>query len=197
MDSAEQITPEAVLSKIERTVSKRWARLSRHDQEDLVGIVAEKYYRAWDSDGSPSGLQRWLVTTIDRAAVDVHRAAQVRPKAAELEPEGKDGQRRERPDDPLTLVIDAYRQSPSLMGAWEDMRQRLFAGLRSDEVQLFTRKCLHQERSKDIADDLGISTAAVDKRISRLKVVLRGRIARQPEIIEPVPRLHQHRPQVR
>lgn len=168
---------------------KAWPRDRR---EDLVGAVMLKYTTKWPQGSPPDGPGAWLRTVIRTTAIDKQRV--------EKTATGLDGDSDDAPhaaNDPLTVVINAFRQSPSLIAAWNDLERRVFGVLKPADRYLLEAKHLRNRSAQELASHLGITVAAVEKRLSRARQVVRESLEADPGLLEELragmPRLHQHR----
>lgn len=166
----------------------RRARLGPQDREDLLQDVLIKYLRTWGAAGRPDNLEAWLETTTQHALIDALRR------------ESRDADRRQPTspgEDAADALVAALREQvlqPSLMHIREQLIETILGLVGAEDAKLIRRRFLWNQRSADIARELGISTSALDQRVSRAKRRLADKVGERPDLIAelnaPHPRLY-------
>ncbi|WP_165357010.1 RNA polymerase sigma factor [Nocardioides zhouii] len=162
-------------------------RLSSEDRKDLLQEVLIRYVHAWSGEAQPNNVEAWLETTTARVITDRWRAEQRRPAVAEVE---------DHEGDPYDVVADfmevARSRQPSMPAVGDAVINQVFGLVPPADADLLQRRLVDDVEPSDLADELGISRAAVDQRISRAKARLRAALAAQPELLAELQAGHPH-----
>lgn len=161
--------------------------LTPEDREDLLQEVLVKYVRTWPGDSAPDNVEAWLETVTGRLITDGWRAAQRRPAVAEVDdPDG----------DPYDVVAElmemARSRQPSMPAVGDAVVDQVFGLLPSADADLLQRRLLDDADPADLADELGISRAAVDQRVSRAKARLKVALSARPNLLAELRAGHPH-----
>jgi RNA polymerase sigma factor (sigma-70 family) len=161
--------------------------LSLEDREDLLQEVLMKYVRTWSDDVAPDNVEAWLETATGRLITDRWRGEQRRPLVAEVE---------DRDGDPYDVVADfmerARSRQPSMPAVGDAVIDKVFGLLPSADAALLQRRYVDDIDPEDLADELGISRAAVDQRVSRAKAHLQSELSAKPELLAELRAGHPH-----
>lgn len=161
--------------------------LSPEDREDLLQEVLVKYMRTWSSEVEPDNVEAWLETATERLITDRWRAEHRRPLAAEVA---------DRDGDPYDVVADfmekARSRQPSMPAVGDAVVQEVFGLVPPADAALLQRRFVDDVDPADLADELGISRAAVDQRVSRAKARLKAALGSQPELLADLRDGHPH-----
>jgi RNA polymerase sigma factor (sigma-70 family) len=161
--------------------------LSSEDREDVLQEVLVKYVRAWPGDPDPANVEAWLETATGRLITDRWRAEQRRPAAAVVQ--DTDG-------DPYDAVADfvevARSRQPSMPAVGDAVINQVFGLLPPADADLLQRRLVDDVEPADLGDDLGISRAAVDQRVSRARARLKAALVAQPELLAELQAGHPH-----
>lgn len=161
--------------------------LSPVDREDLLQEVLMKYARKWSGDDQPDSVEAWLETSTGRLITDQWRAEQRRPLVAEVE---------HRDGDPYAVVAEfmerARSRQPSIPAVGDAVIDQVFELLPPADAALLQRRFVDDIDPADLADELGISRAAVDQRVSRAKARLRAELSAKPELLDELQAGHPH-----
>jgi RNA polymerase sigma factor (sigma-70 family) len=161
--------------------------LSSEDREDVLQEVLVKYVRAWPGDPGPANVEAWLETATGRLITDRWRAEQRRPAAAVVQ--DTDGY----PYDVVADFVEVARsRQPSMPAVGDAVINQVFGLLPPADADLLQRRLVDDVEPSDLGDDLGISRAAVDQRVSRAKARLRSALAAQPELLADLKAGHPH-----
>jgi len=180
---------EAVRRLAQRIVDVRGRGfgLSPEDCEDVQQEVLVKYVRTWSSDVEPDNVEAWLETATGRLITDRWRAEHRRPLAAEVA---------DRDGDPYDVVADfmdkARSRQPSMPAVGDAVVQEVFGLVPPADAALLQRRFVDDVDPADLADELGISRAAVDQRVSRAKARLRAALGAQPQLFADLRAGHPH-----
>ena len=157
------------------------------DREDVLQEVLMKYVRTWSGDDAPDNVEAWLETATGRLITDRWRAEQRRPLVAEVE---------HRDGDPYDVVADfmerARSRQPSMPAVGDAVIDQVFGLLPPAEAALLQRRFVDDVDPADLADELGISRAAMDQRVSRAKARLKAELAAKPELLADLRAAHPH-----
>lgn len=180
---------EAVRRLAQRIVDVRGRgfELSPEDREDVLQEVLVKYVRTWSGDVEPDNVEAWLETTTGRLITDRWRAERRRPPVAEVD--DLDG-------DPYDVVADfmerARSRQPSMPAVGDAVVQEVFGLVPPADAALLQRRFVDEVDPADLADELGISRAAVDQRVSRAKARLKAALGAQPQLFADLRSGHPH-----
>lgn len=150
-------------------------RLIPDDIEDIRQDVVTKYLEAWGDGPGPDNPAAWLNTVTQNLLRDRARAAPRKPVLAGPEGSGE----------LVNLLLEQLRrpQPASLLG----MRGRLFddvmALLSEEEAELIRRHYVDDESPAQLAEDLGRTVAAIEKRLSRARQKLGAGLKANPELM--------------
>lgn len=180
------------LAQARRIIAGRFRQWSPEDRKDLVSIVMVRYVQHFPQGGhGPDNPRAWLRTVANNAAKDYYEKVERKVQALDGDVE------RDRPGLNLWLA-GVFSQSPSVLPARMDLQERVLKRLTPDDRALFIDKHIWGRPSKDLAAERGITVAAVDKRLSRVRAALRDQLTRDPGLLDELhagmPQLHQHRP---
>lgn len=180
---------ESVRRVAERIVEVRGRAfgLSREDREDLLQEVLVKYVRTWPGEAEPDNAEAWLETTTGRVITDRWRGEQRRPPVAGVhDPDG----------DPYDVVADfmerARSRQPSIPAVEDAVIDQVFELLPPADAALLQRRYVDDIDPANLADELGISRAAVDQRVSRAKARLQSELGAKPELLAELRAGHPH-----
>ena len=162
-------------------------QLSPEDREDLLQEVLVKYMRTWSADAQPDNVEAWLETATGRLITDGWRAERRRPSVVEVA---------DRDGDPYDIVADfmekARSRQPSMPAVGDAVIQKIFGLLQPADAALLQRRFVDDVDTDHLADELGISRAAVDQRVSRAKARLKAALDAQPELLADLRAGHPH-----
>lgn len=160
--------------------------LSAADRQDVLQDVVLKYLLAFP-DNTPDNAAAWFERTTERVLIDRDRASRRRP--GEPLPELGD------PHAVQTLV-DAWREATatSLGAIKHELVNEALALIGEADREMFVRRFLHREPSRQIAADLGITVNTVDQRARRARKRLADALSRRPDLLtdlaSPHPRIY-------
>lgn len=180
---------EAVRRVAQRIVEVRGRAfgLTPEDREDVLQEVLAKYIRTWSADAEPDNVEAWLETATGRLITDRWRAEQRRPPLAA--PEDLDG-------DAYDVVADfmekARSRQPSMHAVSDAVVQEVFGLVSPADAALLQRRFVDDVDPADLADELGISRAGVDQRVSRAKARLHAALSARPELLADLRAGHPH-----
>lgn len=161
--------------------------LSPEDREDLLQEVLVKYVAAWSGDGAPDNVEAWLETATGRLITDRWRGEQRRPLVAEAA---------DRDGDPYDVVADfmerARSRQPSMPAVGDAVVDQVFDLLPPADAALLQRRLLDDADPAALAEELGISRAAVDQRVSRAKARLQATLLDDPQLLADLRAGHPH-----
>lgn len=180
---------EAVRRVAQRIVEVRGRKfqLSPEDREDLLQEVLVKYMRTWTADAQPDNVEAWLETATGRLITDGWRAERRSPSVVEVA---------DRDGDPYDIVADfmekARSRQPSMPAVGDAVIQKIFGLLLPADAALLQRRFVDDVDPDHLADELGISRAAVDQRVSRAKARLKAALDAQAELLADLRAEHPH-----
>lgn len=178
------------VSRVARPIADARGRdfgLSAEDCEDLLQEVLLKYVRAWPGDAEPDNVAAWLETVTARMITDRWRAERRRPPVAGLDDPGGD------PYDAVADVVERARsRQPSMPAVGDAVIDQVFNLVASADADLLQRRLVEDVDPVQLADELGISRAAVDQRVSRARARLQAALFDQPELLADLRAAHPH-----
>ena len=86
----------------------------------------------------------------------------------------------------------ARSRQPSMPAVGDAVINQVFGLLPPADADLLQRRLVDDVEPADLADELGISRAAVDQRVSRAKARLKAALAAQPELLAELRAGHPH-----
>ncbi|MBE7326030.1 sigma-70 family RNA polymerase sigma factor [Nocardioides sp. Y6] len=172
------------------------AGLGEADLEDLLQIVLTKFVTTWDDDRAPDNVEAWLETATKNAIIDRARAEDRRPAANFAQDDDAD---------PVGLLVHQMRSSrvASLPAVGAVVIDDALALLASRDADVLRRRFIEGRSAAEVAEELGLSPASVDQRVSRAKRKLREALEDRPDLREaleaphPQPYALEQRPRVR
>lgn len=164
-----------LLTSARRIVAARARGFSREDHEDLVQEVLLSYTRTWSGGAGPRNADAWLETVISRAVVDLARARGRRVQEVVA-----------REDDPVEEFARRLRgsASTSLLPLREKFLRQVFRLVSAEDAEILRLRILDDLPSAEVAQQLGVTTSAVDQRLSRAKRRLRGGLRSRPDLLD-------------
>lgn len=172
-----------LLPATQRVVSRNYGRWSQADQEDLVSVVLEKYWKTFGEGGRPDNREAWLTTVAQNAARDLadQRARRLSdpfgdpPEAMETRPLASAD---------LTDWLRAVKRSgPSAFAVRHDLLDKVLGLLDEADRDLIALKYLDGWPARDLAAEMGVGVAAVNQRLYRARRPLEAKLAGQPEML--------------
>ena len=137
-------------------------------------------------DAEPDDVEAWLETATGRLITDRWRAERGAQRWPRVHPDG----------DPYDVVADfvelARSRSALDAGRGDAGINQVFGLLPPADADLLQRRLVDDVEPAELWDDLGISRAAVDQRVSRAKARLKAALAAQPELLAELQAGHPH-----
>ncbi len=172
-----------LLQATQRVVSRNYGRWSQADQEDLVSVVLEKYWKTFGEGDGPDNRGAWLTTVAQNAARDLadQRARRL------SDPFGDPAEVMEtRPlaSADLTDWLRAVKRSgPSVFAVRHDLLDKVLGLVDEADRDLIVRKYLEGWAARDLAVEMGVGVDAVNQRLYRARRQLEAKLAEQPELL--------------
>ena len=165
-----------VLAEVRRRayalVRREWPQL---EADEIAQQTVIRYWEAAEK-GCVESLGGWVRVTVRRLAIDDHRQRYGRQPAAlpremllEL--------------DEIDRHWDRIAASPSMLVIGGEVQRRVVDLLPERDADLFLRR-LRGTPARSVAEELGITPAAVDQGYRRAKLRLRELIAADPQLLE-------------
>lgn len=177
---------DELMTKAQRIVRAqvRRAGLDRDVVDDLTQELLVKYLQAWPGTDEPDNPAAWLQHAAGNVVIDRVRTNKRKP----ADNYGQGG------DDPVALLVATLRAAgpTSLPVVNDGVWQAALGLIPPADADILRDRFMGGTSAAELADELGISRAAVDQRVARAKARIREALAERPDLVEALQSAHQH-----